>query len=229
MGELNMYKILIVEDDLVISSLLKENLCKWGYEAICICDFSNVVGEFIDFNPQLVVMDINLPFYNGYHWCTEIRKISKVPIIFSSSESDNMNYIMAINMGADDFIVKPFDLNIFVAKVQALLRRTYSFQGKMNVLEGKGAVLNLEEITLTYKDEKLSLSKNEFKILQILLENKNKAVSRDDIMTCLWESESYIDDNTLTVNVTRIKKRLEEIGLKDFIKTKKGIGYIIGE
>lgn len=224
-----MYKILIVEDDLVISSLLKENLCKWGYEAICICDFSNVVGEFIDFNPQLVVMDINLPFYNGYHWCTEIRKISKVPIIFSSSESDNMNYIMAINMGADDFIVKPFDLNIFVAKVQALLRRTYSFQGKMNVLEGKGAVLNLEEITLTYKDEKLSLSKNEFKILQILLENKNKAVSRDDIMTCLWESESYIDDNTLTVNVTRIKKRLEEIGLKDFIKTKKGIGYIIGE
>lgn len=224
-----MYKILIIEDDLVISSLLKENLCKWGYEASCICDFSNVIGEFIDFNPQLVVMDINLPFYNGYHWCTEIRKLSKVPIIFSSSESDNMNYIMAINMGADDFIVKPFDLNIFVAKVQALIRRTYSFQGKMNILENKGAILNLEEITLTYKEEKLSLSKNEFKILQILLENKNKTVSREDIMTYLWESESYIDDNTLTVNVTRIRKRLEEIGLKDFIKTKKGIGYIIGE
>lgn len=224
-----MYKILIVEDDSVISSLLKENLCKWGYEVECISDFSNVLGEFMQFNPQLVVMDINLPFYNGYHWCTEIRKMSKVPIMFASSESDNMNYIMAINMGADDFIVKPFDLNIFVAKVQALLRRAYSFQGKMNILESKGAILNLEEITLTYKEEKLSLTKNEFKILQILLENKNKAVSREDIMTYLWESESYIDDNTLTVNVTRIRKRLEEIGLKDFIKTKKGIGYIIGE
>ncbi|AYE35211.1 response regulator transcription factor [Clostridium septicum] len=224
-----MYKVLIVEDDRVISSLLKENLCKWGYEVECISDFSNVIGEFIQFNPQLVVMDINLPFYNGYHWCTEIRKMSKVPIMFASSESDNINYIMAINMGADDFIVKPFDLNIFVAKVQALLRRAYSFQGKMNVLESKGAILNLEEVTLTYKEKKLSLTKNEFKILQILLENKNKAVSREDIMTYLWESESYIDDNTLTVNVTRIRKRLEEIGLKDFIKTKKGIGYIIGE
>lgn len=224
-----MYKILIVEDDNIISNILKNNLCKWGYEAESISDFNNVLGEFIEFNPQLVVMDINLPFYNGYHWCTEIRKISKVPIIFASSESDNMNYIMAINMGADDFIVKPFDLNIFVAKVQAILRRTYSFQGKMNVLESNGAILNLEEITLTYKEEKLSLSKNEFKILQILLENKSKAVSREDIMTFLWESESYIDDNTLTVNVTRIRKRLEEIGLKNFIKTKKGIGYIIGE
>lgn len=224
-----MYKVLIVEDDRVISSLLKENLCKWGYEVECISDFSNVIGEFIQFNPQLVVMDINLPFYNGYHWCTEIRKMSKVTIMFASSESDNINYIMAINMGADDFIVKPFDLNIFVAKVQALLRRAYSFQGKMNVLESKGAILNLEEVTLTYKEKKLSLTKNEFKILQILLENKNKAVSREDIMTYLWESESYIDDNTLTVNVTRIRKRLEEIGLKDFIKTKKGIGYIIGE
>ena len=224
-----MYKILIVEDDPVISELLRDNLCKWGYEAKCISDFTNVLGEFIEFNPQLVVMDITLPFYNRYQWCTEIRKISKVPIIFASSANYNMNYIMAINMGADDFIIKPFDLNIFVAKVQAILRRTYSFQGKMNVLESNGAVLNLEEITLTYKEEKLSLSKNEFKILQILLENKSKAVSREDIMTYLWESESFIDDNTLTVNVTRIRKRLEEIGLKNFIKTKKGIGYIIGE
>ena len=224
-----MYKILIVEDDSVISTLLKDNLCKWGYEVQCVSDFNNVIGEFIEFNPQLVVMDITLPFYNGYYWCTEIRKISKIPIIFSSSTTDNMNYVMAINMGADDFIVKPFDLNIFVAKVQAILRRTYSFKGEVNILESRGAILNLEELTLTYKEEKLNLSKNEFKILQILLENKNKAVSREDIMTCLWESESYIDDNTLTVNVTRIRKRLEEIGLTDFIKTKKGIGYIIGE
>lgn len=224
-----MYKILIVEDDLTIAEILKSNLCKWGYEAKRILDFSNVIGEFISYNPQLVVMDITLPFYNGYHWCTEIRKISKVPIIFSSSASDNMNFIMAINMGADDFIVKPFEINIFIVKVQALLRRSYSFQGKMNILESNGAVLNLEDITLTYNNEKLDLSKNEFKILQILLENKGKAVSRDEIMTALWESESYIDDNTLTVNVTRIRKRLEEIGLNDFIKTKKGIGYIIGE
>ncbi|MEE0932522.1 MAG: response regulator transcription factor [Clostridium sp.] len=224
-----MYKILIVEDDLTIAEILKSNLCKWGYEAKRILDFSNVIGEFISYNPQLVVMDITLPFYNGYHWCTEIRKISKVPIIFSSSASDNMNFIMAINMGADDFIVKPFEINIFIVKVQALLRRSYSFQGKMNILESNGAVLNLEDITLTYNNEKLDLSKNEFKILQILLENKGKAVSRDEIMTALWESESYIDDNTLTVNVTRIRKRLEEIGLKNFIKTKKGIGYIIGE
>ena len=212
-----------------IAEILKSNLCKWGYEAKRILDFSNVIGEFISYNPQLVVMDITLPFYNGYHWCTEIRKISKVPIIFSSSASDNMNFIMAINMGADDFIVKPFEINIFIVKVQALLRRSYSFQGKMNILESNGAVLNLEDITLTYNNEKLDLSKNEFKILQILLENKGKAVSRDEIMTALWESESYIDDNTLTVNVTRIRKRLEEIGLKNFIKTKKGIGYIIGE
>ena len=224
-----MYKILIVEDDLTIAEILKSNLCKWGYEAKRILDFSNVIGEFISYNPQLVVMDITLPFYNGYHWCTEIRKISKVPIIFSSSASDNMNFIMAINMGADDFIVKPFEINIFIVKVQALLRRSYSFQGKMNILESNGAVLNLEDITLTYNNEKLDLSKNEFKILQILLENKGKAVSRDEIMTALWESESYIEDNTLTVNVTRIRKRLEEIGLKNFIKTKKGIGYIIGE
>ena len=224
-----MYKILIVEDDLTIAEILKNSLCKWGYEAKCVSDFSNVIREFISYNPQLVVMDITLPFYNGYHWCTEIRKISKIPIIFSSSASDNMNFIMAINMGADDFIVKPFEINIFIAKVQALLRRTYSFQGKMNVLESNGAVLNLEDITLTYNNEKLNLSKNEFKILQILLENKNKAVSRDEIMIALWESESYIDDNTLTVNVTRIRKRLEDIGLKNFIKTKKGIGYIIGE
>ena len=163
-----MYKILIVEDDLTIAEILKSNLCKWGYEAKRILDFSNVIGEFISYNPQLVVMDITLPFYNGYHWCTEIRKISKVPIIFSSSASDNMNFIMAINMGADDFIVKPFEINIFIVKVQALLRRSYSFQGKMNILESNGGVLKLEVITLTYNNEKLDLSKNEFKILQIL-------------------------------------------------------------
>ncbi len=224
-----MYKILIVEDDLTISSILKNHLCKWGYEAEFVSDFNNVVSSFIEYDPQLVVLDITLPFYNGFHWCTEIRKISKVPIIFASSASDNMNLIMAINMGADDFIAKPFDLNVIVAKVQALIRRTYSFQGQINILESNGAVLNLGDTTITYNDKKLELSKNEFKILQILLENKNKAVSRDDIMTHLWNSDSFIDDNTLTVNVTRLRRKLEYINLKDFIKTKKGMGYIVGD
>jgi two-component system, OmpR family, response regulator protein BraR/BceR len=222
-----MYKILIVEDDSTIASILKNHLCKWGYEAENVSDFNNIMDEFIKYDPQLVVLDITLPFYNGFHWCMEIRKISKVPIIFASSASDNMNLIMAINMGADDFIAKPFDLNVVVAKIQALVRRAYSFQGQVNILECNGAVLNLGDITLTYKNDKLELSKNEFKILQILLENKSKAVSRDEIMRQLWESESFIDDNTLTVNVTRLRKRLEDIGLKDFIKTKKGIGYLI--
>lgn len=224
-----MYKILIVEDDPAISDILKSYLDNWGYEVEKVVDFSNVITEFINFDPQLVILDITLPFFNGFHWCTEIRKISKVPIIFASSASDNMNLIMAINMGADDFIAKPFDLNVVVAKVQALIRRAYSFQAHMNILECGGAVLNLEDITITYNNEKLDLSKNEFKILQVLLENKNKAISRDDIMKALWESESFIDDNTLTVNVTRLKKRLESIGLTNFIKTKKGIGYIINE
>ncbi|MBW6411374.1 response regulator transcription factor [Clostridium weizhouense] len=224
-----MYKILIVEDDITIASILKNHLCKWGYEAEIISDFNNVMYEFIKYDPELVILDITLPFYNGFHWCTEIRKISKVPIIFASSASDNMNLIMAINMGADDFIAKPFDLNVVVAKIQALIRRTYSFQGKVNILESNGAVLNLGNTTLTYNDDKLELSKNEFKILQILLENKSKAVSRDDIMNYLWNSDSFIDDNTLTVNVTRLRKKLEDIGLKDFIKTKKGIGYMVGD
>lgn len=224
-----MYKILIVEDDTIIAGILKNQLCKWGYEAENISDFNNVIDEFKKYNPQLLILDITLPFYNGFHWCTEIRKISKVPIIFASSASDNMNLIMAINMGADDFIAKPFDLNVMVAKVQALLRRTYSFQGQINILESNGVVLNLGDMALTYNNHKLELSKNEFKILEVLLKNKNKTVSRDEIMKQLWDSDSFIDDNTLTVNVTRLRKKLEEIGIKRFIKTKKGIGYLIGD
>lgn len=224
-----MYKILIVEDDEIIATLLKDNLCKWGYEVKIIDDFTKVMEEFLEFDPQLVILDITLPFYNGYYWCGEIRKVSKVPIIFASSASDNMNLIMAINMGADDFISKPFDLNVIIAKIKALLRRTYSFQGQVDILENNGVILNLGEAVLTYKDKKLELSKNEFKIMQILLENKNKVVSRDDIMNHLWKNDSFIDDNTLTVNVTRLRKKLEDIELKDFIRTKKGIGYIIGD
>ena len=222
-----MYKILVIEDDMVIANSIKNSLSQWGYETETLTDFKDVIQQFLRFDPHLVLLDISLPFFNGYHWCSEIRKLSKVPIIFISSMSENMNIIMAVNMGGDDFIAKPFDLNILVAKVQALLRRTYSFGGTMNVIEHKGIVLNLGDTTLEFKNTKIELTKNEFKIIQILLENVGKAMSRDAIMTRLWESDSYIDDNTLTVNVTRLRKKLGDMGLEDFIKTKKGIGYMV--
>ena len=222
-----MYKILIVEDDMTIAKTLANHLEKWSYTVQYVTDFEDVMKAFTTFDPQLVLMDIMLPFYNGYHWCTEIRKISKVPVIFLSSMSDNMNIVMAINMGGDEFIEKPFDLNVITAKIQALLRRTYAFQGMVNVIEHKGVMLNLNDATMTYKEEKLSLTKNDYKILQILLENVGRIVAREEIMTRLWESDEFIDDNTLTVNVTRLRKKLEEIGLEDYILTKKGIGYYI--
>lgn len=222
-----MYKILIVEDDLVIGNGLRDHMNNWGYESKCVTDFNNVLSEFASFNPNLVLLDISLPFFNGFHWCTEIRKISKVPIIFISSASDNMNIVLAMTYGGDDFISKPFDLNVLTAKVQALLRRTYDFSTQTNLIEHNGVILNISDGTLTYNGEKIELTKNEFKILHMLLENKGKAVNRDDIMTRLWESDSFIDDNTLTVNVTRIRKKLSDVGLKDFIKTKKGIGYMV--
>lgn len=222
-----MYKILIVEDDLVISKELKNHMKNWGYDVKVLDDFNNVLKEFLAFEPQLVLLDISLPFFNGYHWCGEIRKISKVPIIFISSSSDNMNILLAITQGADDFIAKPFDLNLLTAKVQALLRRTYDFSVQTNFIEHKGVVLNTSDATLIYNGEKIDLSKNEFKILEILLENKGKIVSRCSIMTKLWENDNYIDDNTLTVNVTRIRKKLSDISLDNFITTKKGIGYMV--
>ncbi len=222
-----MYKILIVEDDLIIAKTVKNHIMSWGFEAECVTDFKDVLAAFVSYNPQLVLLDIALPFFNGYHWCSEIRRVSKVPIIFISSASDNMNIVMAMNMGGDDFISKPFDLNVLTAKVQALLRRTYDFTGQTNLLQHKGAILNISDCTLNFNDRKIELSKNENRILQILLENKGKVVSRDTIMTRLWETDSYIDDNTLTVNITRLRKRLQEAGLSDFITTKKGVGYLV--
>lgn len=222
-----MYKILIIEDDLTIANILKNHIKTWAYEAECIIDFKDILSEFIEYKPHLILLDISLPFYNGFHWCSEIRKVSKVPIIFLSSASDNMNIVMAMTQGGDDFIAKPFDLNVLMAKVQALLRRTYDFVNDTNLLEHNGAILNLGETTLTYNDRKLELTKNEFKILEILFENKGKVVSRDSIMTKLWETDSYVDDNTLTVNIARLRKKLEDAGLNDFITTKKGIGYMV--
>lgn len=188
---------------------------------------NNVQEAFISFEPHLVLMDILLPFYNGFHWCSQIRTISKVPIIFVSSANDNMNIVMAMNMGGDDFIEKPFDLNVLTAKIQALLRRTYSFQGQLNVLEYHGVILNLNDAAVVYQDQKLDLTKNDFKILQILMENAGKIVKRERIMERLWESDEFIDDNTLTVNITRLRRKLESIGVGNFIMTKKGIGYLI--
>ncbi len=222
-----MYKIMIVEDDATIAHALAAHLERWDYETRCVEDFKNILGSFAEFDPQLVLLDIMLPFFNGFHWCQKIRKVSEVPIIFLSSANDNMNIVMAMNMGGDEFIEKPFDLNVVTAKVQAILRRSYSFQGTMNVMEYHGAVLNLNDATLVNSDKKLDLTKNEFRILQMLLENEGRIVSRDSIITRLWESDEFIDDNTLTVNIARLRKKLEQIGLEQMIRTKKGIGYMV--
>lgn len=224
-----MFRILIIEDDKIISDKMKKYLEKWGYEVECAVDFADVLGHFNRFEPQLVLMDISLPFYNGYYWCGEIRRSSKVPIIFISSASDNMNIVMAVNMGGDDFIAKPFDLEILAAKVQAVLRRTYSFQNWSSVLEYKGFTLNLSDMSVASEDKRLELTKNEFRILQILFENGGKVVSRESIMKRLWDDECFVDENTLTVNVNRLRKRLEEAGLKEMITTKKGVGYQLNE
>ena len=223
-----MYRILIVEDDEIIARSIQEHLQAWNYEVYRIQDFSQVMAEFAVVQPQLVLMDITLPFFNGYHWCSEIRKVSQVPVVFLSSASDNMNIVMAVNMGADDFIAKPFDMNVLTVKIQALLRRSYDFAGTSSILEHKGVMLNITEATLTYQEEKIELTKNDLKILQVLMENKEKVVSRDTLMTKLWESDDYVDENTLSVNVNRLRKKLESIGIEEFIITKKGIGYRLG-
>ena len=223
-----MYRIFLVEDDETIARLIKKHLEKWENEVSTVQDFGNVLGEFAVCDPQLVLLDIRLPFYNGHYWCTQIRQVSKVPIIFLSSVSDNMNIVMAMNMGADDFIPKPFDLEVLTAKVQALLRRSYDFAGSSSMLEHKGMLLNLSDATLLYQEQKVELTKNELKILQTLIENKTQVVTRETLMTRLWESDMYVDENTLSVNVNRLRKKLTSIGLEDSILTKKGIGYQIG-
>lgn len=222
-----MHKILIIEDDKTICNILGQHLSKWGYEVGSISDFQNVLEEFIAFDPQLVLLDISLPYFNGHHWCSEIRRISKVPIIFLSSSDDNLNIVMALNMGGDDFIAKPFELSVVTAKVQAVLRRSYAFKEQTNLIEHKGAVLNLSDATLTCGAQRVELTKNEYRILQTLMSRAGEIVSRDEIMRVLWEDDSFVDDNTLTVNVARLRKRLEEAGLSDYIKTKKGIGYVV--
>lgn len=223
------YRIFIVEDDPVIARIVKEHLASWGYSVRCGADFENITEEFVRFDPHLVLLDISLPFFNGYHWCAELRKLSMVPIIFISSASDNMNQVMAMNMGGDDFLTKPFDLPVLTAKVQALLRRAYDFGCAAQLLECGGAVLNLSDGTLRVGEETVELTKNEWKILQLLAERRGQVVTREALMTRLWESDAFVDENTLTVNVNRLRKKLDGAGLVDFIRTKKGVGYLCGE
>jgi len=221
------YRILVVEDDMIIANAIKKTITKWGYQVECVTDFQDVLGQFVAFDPQLVLLDISLPYYDGFHWCTEIRKVSKVPIIFISSASDNLNIVMAMNMGGDDYITKPFDLTVLAAKIRALIRRTYDFAGQTNLVEHRGAILNIGDGTLTYRGQEVELTRNEHRILQLLMENKGQVVTRETIMTHLWETDSYVDDNTLTVNVARLRRKLESLGLDDFIVTKKSVGYMV--
>lgn len=222
-----MYRILLVEDDMGIASGIKTQAGMWDLEVTIVKDFRNVMAEFSTLSPHMVLLDISLPFYNGFHWCTEIRKVSKVPIIFISSASDNMNIVMAMTMGADDFIAKPFDGNVLMAKVQALLRRTYDFAESNPIIEHRGALLNTGDNTLTYREERIPLSKNEYRILFCLMESKGKVISRELLMEKLWDTDQFVDENTLTVNINRLRKKLEAAGLNNFITTKFGVGYII--
>ena len=216
---------MIVEDDEVISSTLKRHLEKWNFEVYVVEDFEHVMEVFLDYQPTLVLLDISLPFYNGYHWCQEMRKVSEIPIIFISSTNENMNIVMAMNMGADDFINKPFDLNVITAKIQAMIRRTYSFSKQFHILTYKELILNLLEATVSYRDQVIELTKNELKIMQMLFEIAETYVSRDELMIELWQSDQFVDDNTLSVNMNRLRKKLDDFGLDSLIQTKKGIGY----
>ena len=222
-----MYRLWIVEDDMGIAEAIQTQAELWDMQVRCVRNFRNVMAEFADFAPHIVLLDISLPFFNGYHWCSEIRKVSKVPIIFISSASDNLNMVMAMNLGADDFIAKPFDQSVLIAKIQAMLRRTYDFGSAVPILEHRGALLNTGDNTLTYQGQQISLTKNEYRILLTLLENKGKVVSRERLMERLWETDSFVDDNTLTVNVNRLRKKLDAAGLSGFIATRFGVGYLV--
>ena len=222
-----MYRNFIVEDDPVIAGTLVKHMERWGLEARGAEDFRNVLREFAAYDPQLVLLDIALPFYDGYHWCAQIRRVSSAPIVFLSSASDNMNILMALNAGADDFIAKPFDLNVLMAKVQALLRRAYDFAGQSRLYSHGDLLVNAADGSATLNGQKVELSRNENRILTVLLENKGKIVSRDTLMARLWETDDYVDENTLSVNVARLRKRLADVGAGDLIKTRKGMGYII--
>ncbi|HLU22355.1 MAG TPA: response regulator transcription factor [Bacillaceae bacterium] len=223
-----MYRVLIVEDDEKIRRIVADTLSKWQYDVVEVKEFNQVLKEFEEADPHLVILDINLPVFDGYYWCQQIRTISKVPIIFLSSRNQNMDIIMAINMGGDDFIQKPFDLDILVAKISALIRRKYTYQEEENIqFLHRGLKLNVTNSTIEYKGETSELSRNEFILLQLLMRNIGKIVSREDLMQALWNEDQFVDDNTLTVNVNRMRRKIAALGLEEFIVTRKGMGYII--
>ncbi|GFP74842.1 response regulator transcription factor [Clostridium fungisolvens] len=223
-----MYKIMIIEDEEKIRNIITDSLKKWGFDIYSVEDFSNVVGEFVSYSPSLVLMDINLPVFDGFHWCNQIRNISKVPVLFLSSRNTNMDIVMAVNMGGDDYITKPFSMEVLIAKINAVLRRTYSYSdASIDVINYNGVLLSLKDNTLLYENKSTELTKNEFKILYVLMKNHERIVSREKIMQELWEDESFIDDNTLTVNINRLRRKLNEIGLGEYIKTVKNQGYMI--
>lgn len=217
----------VVEDDPGIADTICAQAASWDLEAATVKNFREVSAEVASFQPHIILLDIKLPCFNGFHWCTEIRKFSRVPIIFISSESDSMNIVMAMNMGGDDFIAKPFDGAVLMAKIQALLRRTYDFAQSNPVLEHRGAILDTGEKRLAVAGKNLELTKNEYRILFTLMKNKCKVVSREKLMEALWQTDCFVDENTLSVNVNRLRHKLDEAGLADFIATRFGEGYII--
>lgn len=223
-----MYKIMIVEDDKSLCTNMNEMLLKWGFGTATVDNFENIAAEYAKNKPNLIIMDVNLPYFDGFYWCNKIREVSKVPIIFVSSRDTNMDIIMAMNTGADEYITKPFSMDILIAKINALLRRTYSYgEQASDLVECKGVILNLTENTLLYKEGKIELTKNEFKVMLLLMKNRTKTISRERIMRALWDDDNFINDNTLTVNINRLRTKLESIGLMDYVVTKKGHGYII--
>lgn len=222
-----MQKIFIVEDDRGIAEAVASQAERWAFDVRIASDFRDVAGDVAQFQPHIVLMDIGLPFFSGYYWCSEIRKTSRVPIIFLSSAADNMNIVMAMNMGGDDFIVKPFDMSVLMAKIQALLRRTYDFAQPSPLLAHRGAVLDAGSGALKYEGKTIELTRNEFRILLALMEKRGNVVSREKLMERLWETDSFVDENTLTVNVNRLRKKLDAAGLTGFIATRFGVGYII--
>lgn len=223
-----MFKVMIVEDDLVIQQALQSELHKWDYQVHCVTNFHDVMAEYLEFEPQLILLDVNLPAFNGYHWCQEIRKVSQTPIIFVTSRDETMDLVMAIQLGGDDYIQKPFQLSIVTAKVQALLRRTYDFNEPLQFMSVGQVVLRANESRLTVGEEAVDLTRNELRIIEILFQHKGTFVTREAIMMHLWEDESFIDNNTLAVNITRLRKKFTEIGQTNMIKTKKGVGYGVG-
>ncbi|MFM0881106.1 response regulator transcription factor [Streptococcus suis] len=220
-----MQKILLVEDDKTISQLVAKNLINWGYQVQEVKDFQTVLDQIRDFQPHLILLDIGLPFFNGYYWCQEIRKTSRVPIIFLSSHDQPMDIVMAINMGADDYVTKPFEMTVLLAKIQGLLRRTYDFVGEQSLLWFEDVSLDLKTMQVSYGQAVAELTRNEFQILRVLFEHGKEVVSREELMRELWNSDIFVDDNTLSVNIARLRKKLAELGLPDLIATKKGVGY----